>query len=57
MAPELLEPFAVALPFAPVAFVDETTNAATSEPITRKMPMEIAKIKINFFFFISVFSF
>jgi hypothetical protein len=42
---------------APVAFVDEMTSVVTSEPITRKMPMEVANIKINFLFFISAFSF
>jgi hypothetical protein len=56
MAPEPLEPSAVALLLAPVAFVDEMTSAVTSEPITKKMPMELAKINL-FFFFISAFSF
>ena len=49
MAPELLEPFAL------VARADELAIAATGKPITRKMPMEVARIKINFF--ISAFSF
>jgi hypothetical protein len=55
MAPELLAPFA-ALLLVPFASVDERTNAVASEPITRTMPMEIAKI-IFVFFFISAFSF
>jgi hypothetical protein len=55
MAPELLELFTV-LPFAPVVRVDERNNAATTAPITKTRPMELATI--NFFFlFISVFSF
>jgi hypothetical protein len=55
MAPEALAAFAV-LPFALVASVDERTNAATTAPITKTRPMELATI--NFFFlFISVFSF
>jgi hypothetical protein len=53
MAPEVLEPL------APVAGVAERTNVAISEPIPKKMPMEIAGIKILFFiiFFMSAFSF
>ncbi|HEX6555352.1 MAG TPA: hypothetical protein VF026_21495 [Ktedonobacteraceae bacterium] len=43
MAPELLESFAL------VASTDESAIAATGEPITKKMPMEVARIKINFF--------
>jgi hypothetical protein len=56
MAPEPLEPSAVALLLALVAFVDEMISAVTSEQITKKMPMELAKINL-FFFFISAFSF
>jgi hypothetical protein len=54
MAPEALEPFA-ALPFALVAGAEESTNPATTAPITTTRPMELATI--NVFFFISVFSF
>ena len=46
MAPEPLEPFAAALLLAPFASADERTNAVISEPITRKMPMELAKINL-----------
>jgi hypothetical protein len=33
------------------------TNVATTEPITRTMPMAVAQIKLNFLFFKSAFSF
>ena len=55
MAPELAEPCAAALLLALVPSPGKRTNTATSEPITTKMPMEVAKI--NFFFFISAYSF
>jgi len=50
------EPAAAALLLVPVASADERTNAVISEPITKKMPIELAKINL-FFFFISAFSF
>jgi hypothetical protein len=62
MAPEALEPFA-ALPFSaalllvPAVSRGEMTNVATTEPITRTMPIAAAQIKLNFFFFKSAFSF
>src|SRR5258708_2321920 len=56
VAPESVEPFA-ALPFVPLTFADERTNAVTREPSARKMAMEVARTTIHFFFLISVFSF
>src|SRR5256885_805771 len=49
MAPEPLEVSAATLPLPLAVSTGVRTNVATTEPITKKMPMEVAN-KIHFFF-------